>query len=69
MKNQEDQPKEEGEVKNPEQFQVHRAGGNAGEGHLPKEENDDSEYTEEEIPFADGEGTKLDEWIEDEDEE
>lgn len=48
---------------------MHRAGGNAGEGHLPKEEKDDSAYTEQEIPFADGEGTKLDEWIEDKDDE
>jgi len=69
MRDQEDQPKDEKKIEDSDQFQMHRAGGNAGEGHLPKEEKDDSEYTEEEIPFADGAGTKLDEWIVDEDDE
>lgn len=68
MKNQQEQPKDDENVENIEQFQIHRAGGNAGEGHLPAtDEQDDSQYTEEEIPFADGEGTQLDEWTEDED--
>jgi len=31
-------------------------------------ENDDEGYTEEEIPFADGEGTQLDEAIDEQDE-
>lgn len=69
MIDQEETPKDQKTVEDSDQFQIHRAGGNAGEGHLPKEEQDDSEYTEEEIPFADGEGTKLDEWIDEEDNE
>ncbi|MFD2287224.1 hypothetical protein GJU39_13475 [Pedobacter petrophilus] len=69
MIEQEETPKDDKKAEDSDQFQMHRAGGNAGEGHLPKEEQDDSEYTEEEIPYADGAGTKLDDWIGDEDEE
>jgi len=62
MNSTENTPKEE-EIINPEQFQV---------GRTPQEdkEQDDEGYTSEEIPFADGEGTELDENIElDEDDE
>ncbi|MCX2574938.1 hypothetical protein [Pedobacter sandarakinus] len=65
MKNQDEQPQEEQNLPNADQFKMHRAGGNVADGHLPAEEKDDSEYTPDEIPFADGEGTKLDEWIDD----
>lgn len=67
MKNQEEEPKEEQEIQNLDQFQIHRGEGNAADGHAPAED-DDTEYTEDEVQFADGEGTKLDEWIDDEDE-
>lgn len=67
MRDQEETPKDEKKMEDSDQFQIHRASGNAGEGRLPGKEQDDSEYTEEEIPFADGEGTKLDEWIDEED--
>jgi len=69
MIDQEETPNEEKKVEDSDQFQMHRAGGNASDGYLPKEEEDDSEYTEDEIPYADGQGTKLDDWIEDVDEE
>jgi len=69
MIDQEETPNEEKKVEDSDQFQMHRAGGNAGDGYLPKEEEDDSEYTEDEIPYAVGQGTKLDDWIEDVDEE
>ncbi|MFW0718410.1 hypothetical protein [Pedobacter sp. N23S346] len=63
MRDQEETPKDEKKNEDSDQSQIHSAEGNAGE------EQDDSEYTEEEIPFADGEGTKLDEWIDEEDED
>ncbi|GGE70189.1 hypothetical protein EV200_11148 [Pedobacter psychrotolerans] len=69
MRDQEDQPKDEKKIEDSDQFQTDNSGGNAGAGHSPKKEKDDSEYTEEEIPFADGAGTKLDELIDDEEEE
>lgn len=47
---------EQEEIINPVQSQAGRA---PGEDKLQKE--DDSEYTEDEIEFADGEGTQLDE--------
>lgn len=61
MKNQKNnQPNEE--IQNIEQFQINRSQGNAAEGHLtPETEND--EYTEDEVQFADGEGTQLNEKI------
>lgn len=55
MENQEKEIEQE-EIINPGQFQAGRA---PGEDKLQKE--DDSEYTEDEIEFADGEGTQLDE--------
>lgn len=67
MKNDElnNQP-ERDEIPNLEQFQVHRTDTHPGE---PKDEvptdPGESEYTEDEIPFADGEGTLLDEEIDD----
>lgn len=54
MENQENEM-EQKEIINPEQFQAGRA---AKEEKLQQE--DDSEYTEEEIEFADGKGTQLD---------
>ncbi|AMP98749.1 hypothetical protein AY601_1840 [Pedobacter cryoconitis] len=57
MENQENEM-EQKEIINPEQFQAGRA---AEEEKLQQE--DDSEYTEDEIEFADGEGTQLDEEI------
>ena len=68
MKNPDQEPKENDEIKNIEQFQIHRSGGNASEGHLPGEDYNEN-YTEQEIPFADGEGTKLDELIDEEEDE
>ena len=47
---------EKDEIVNPEQFQVGRAPQEDKE-----EQTDDAEYTEQEIPFADGKGTELDE--------
>ena len=44
---------EQDEIVNPEQFQVGRAP------EEEKAESEDSEYTEDEIEFADGEGTQL----------
>ncbi len=55
------QPEEE--IQNIEQFQINRSQGNAAEGHTTPEP-DDNEYTEDEVPFADGEGTQLNEEIE-----
>lgn len=69
MKDQEDQPRDDKKIEDSDQFQINRSGGNVAEGHLPKDDRDDTEYTEDEIPFADGEGTKLDEWIDDEEED
>lgn len=57
MENQENEM-EQKEIINPEQS---RAGRAAEEEKLQQE--DDSEYTEDEIEFADGEGTQLDEEI------
>lgn len=58
---------EKDDIVNPEQFQVGRA---------PQEEKeddtdyaDDSDYTEQEIPFADGKGTELAEEFEEPEEE
>ncbi|RZM19257.1 MAG: hypothetical protein EOO88_38520 [Pedobacter sp.] len=55
MENQENEMEQE-EIINPEQFQV---------GRTPEEEKtqeqDDAEYTEDEVEFADGEGTQLEE--------
>jgi len=63
MENQEiNQPEEE--IQNIDQFQINRSEGNAAEGHATPEPSEDDEYTEDEIPFADGEGTQLDEEIE-----
>lgn len=67
MENNEYQNQPEGEeIPNIEQFQVHRTDTHPGE---PKEETptdpDNTGYTEAEIPFADGEGTRLDEEIDD----
>lgn len=64
MENQENNQPEE-EIQNIEQFQINRSEGNAAEGHTTPEPSEDDEYTEDEIPFADGEGTQLNEEIED----
>lgn len=61
------QPEEE--IQNIEQFQINRSQGNAGEGHATPEPEEDTAYTEDEVPFADGEGTKLNEEIEGPDDE
>jgi len=63
MKNPDQETIKDDEIPNIAQFQVDRSNGNAAEGHAPDEENDDESYTEDEIPFADGEGTQLDEVI------
>ncbi|GAA4202426.1 hypothetical protein GCM10022289_17180 [Pedobacter jeongneungensis] len=64
MENQENNQPEE-EIQNIEQFQINRSQGNAAEGHASPEPGDDDEnYTEDEVPFADGEGTRLNEEIE-----
>lgn len=55
MKNQENEMEQE-EIINPEQFQVGRATEDE-----KLQEQDDSQYTEDEIEFADGEGTQLEE--------
>ncbi|WP_412469087.1 hypothetical protein [Pedobacter sp. KLB.chiD] len=69
MENQENNQPEE-EIQNIEQFQINRSQGNVAEGHATPEPDDDNDYTEDEVPFADGEGTQLNEEIEDpEDEE
>jgi hypothetical protein len=62
------QPEEE--IQNIEQFRVNRSEGNAADAHATPEPSEDDEYTDDEVPFADGEGTQLNEEIEDpEDEE
>jgi len=63
MENQENNQPEE-EIQNIEQFQINRSEGNAPEGHATPKPTEDEEYTEDEIPFADGEGTQLNEEIE-----
>ncbi len=69
MENQENNQPEE-EIQNIEQFQINRSEGNAADGHASPEQAEDEEYTEDEVPFADGEGTQLNEEINDpEDEE
>ncbi|GGH06285.1 MULTISPECIES: hypothetical protein [Pedobacter] len=62
MENQENNQPEE-EIQNIEQFQINRSQGNAADGHAP-EPDSDNDYTEDEVPFADGKGTQLDEEIE-----
>jgi hypothetical protein len=56
------QPEEE--IQNIEQFQINRSQGNAADGHTAPEPSEDDEYTEDEVQFADGEGTQLNEEIE-----
>jgi hypothetical protein len=69
MENQENNQPEE-EIQNIEQFQINRSQGNASEGHANSEPDGSNDYTEDEVPFADGEGTQLNEEIGDpEDEE
>jgi len=68
MENQENNQPEE-EIQNIEQFQLNRSEGNAAKGHATPEPTEDDEYTEDEIPFADGEGTQLNEEIEGEEED
>lgn len=64
MENQEiNQPEEE--IQNIEQFQINRSQGNVAKGHITPDPDDDNDYTEDEVPFADGEGTQLNEEIED----
>ncbi|KQM72687.1 hypothetical protein ASE74_22720 [Pedobacter sp. Leaf216] len=67
MENQENNHQEE-EIQNIEQFQINRSEGNAAEGYNTPEPDDD-EYTEDEVPFADGEGTLLNDEIEGPDDE
>jgi len=67
MKNPDQEPKESDDIKNIAQFQMQRSGGNAAEGH-PSNDEDES-YTEDEIPFADGEGTQLDELIDEQEQD
>ncbi|MBT2562117.1 hypothetical protein J7E50_15850 [Pedobacter sp. ISL-68] len=55
------QPEEE--IQNIEQFQINRSEGNAADGHAAPEPTEDDAYTEDEVPFADGEGTQLNEEI------
>lgn len=68
MKNPDQEPIREEEIPNIAQFQVDRSTGNAAEAHAPKDEEEDEDYTEDEIPFADGEGTQLDEAIDEQEE-
>lgn len=56
------QPEEE--IQNIEQFQINRSEGNAADGHATPEPSEDAEYTDDEVPYADGEGTQLNEEIE-----
>ena len=56
------QPEEE--IQNIEQFQINRSEGNAADGHAIPESSEDNEYTEDEVQYADGEGTQLNEEIE-----
>lgn len=64
MENQENNQPEE-EIQNIEQFQINRSEGNAADGHATPDPSEDNEYTEDEVQFADGEGTQLNEEIED----
>ncbi|RZJ88792.1 MAG: hypothetical protein EOO20_12675 [Chryseobacterium sp.] len=57
MENKKDQEFEQDDIVNLEQFQV----GRAPEEEKQHDDQDESEYTEDEVPFADGEGTQLDE--------
>lgn len=68
MENQENNQPEE-EIQNIEQFQINRSQGNAAEGHAAPEPEEDTTYTEDEVPFADGEGTQLNEEIDGPDDE
>ena len=61
------QPEEE--IQNIEQFQINRSEGNAADGHATPEPTEDEAYTEDEVHFADGEGTQLNEEIKDPEEE
>jgi hypothetical protein len=63
MENQENSQPEE-EIQNIEQFQINRSEGNAADGHATPDPSEDNEYTEDEVQFADGEGTQLNEEIE-----
>ncbi|QPH40183.1 hypothetical protein [Pedobacter endophyticus] len=67
MENQENNQPEE-EISNVDQFQVGRSEGNAADGHAPEE---DDQYTSDEIQYADGEGTALNDQLgpDDEDED
>jgi hypothetical protein len=56
------QPEEE--IQNIEQFQINRSEGNAADGYATPDPSEDNEYTEDEVQFADGEGTQLNEEIE-----
>ena len=56
------QPEEE--IQNIEQFQINRSEGNAADGHATPEPSEDNEYTDDEVQYADGEGTQLNEEIE-----
>jgi len=67
MKNPDQEPKENEKIQNLEQFQIDRSSGKAAEGHLTSEDDDES-YTAEEIPFADGAGSQLDEIIDEQEE-
>ncbi|TDO24266.1 hypothetical protein [Pedobacter duraquae] len=57
MENKKEQEMEQDEIVNLEQFQV----GRAPEEEKQHDEEDDSDYTEDEVEFADGEGTQLEE--------
>ncbi|MDQ0965727.1 hypothetical protein ACTJKN_01475 [Pedobacter sp. 22163] len=56
------QPEEE--IQNIEQFQINRSEGNAADGHATPELSEDEGYTDDEVQYADGEGTQLNEEIE-----
>ena len=57
MENKKYQEFEQDDIVNLAQFQV----GRAPEEEKQHDDQDESEYTEDEVPFADGEGTQLDE--------
>lgn len=63
MENKKEQEMEQDEIVNLEQFQV----GRAPEEEKQHDEEDDSDYTEDEVEFADGEGTQLEEEFADDD--
>ena len=65
MENNKEQEMEQDEIVNLEQFQV----GRAPEEEKQHDDQDDSEYTEDEVQFADGEGTQLEEEFADDDDE